>query len=323
MLGVNAIVVENRSDHAVPLTVRELAGGIMIDRKILEGTLAVPIGPAGRGAERGMSLDVGANAFLDAPLQVLTGPNVVANTGGVVRVGSGPFFLAVGKGTVIVRSREGADILEVEDPRSVTLLPVERDMPACTRAALGGLLADPPSPIRGGDSMTVTSVTRDAEGCRMLGLKRFGFEVDYRLCVPDATFPFADTDSLTAFSFALDGMRISNGAGTALDLLPVRFQTRATVDVADLAIAFAEDASCASVEPSCGDVEVPTKVRLSFDGKTVETLAVGESVVDPGNPGRTLFLVGARFRPAFAPACSARGEPPPPAEMFVALVEKP
>ena len=69
-------------------------------------------------------------------------------------------------------------------------------------------------------------------------------------------------------------------------------------------MAFSEDVTCANVEARCGEVEVPAKVALSFDeGKTVQRLSVGESIVDPDNAWRTVYVIGARTRPAWAPAC--------------------
>jgi hypothetical protein len=103
----------------------------------------------------------------------------------------------------------------------------------------------------------------------------------------------------------------------------VTFFARTKVNVADFAVAFAEDPTCARIEPSCGDVELPARARLSFDGSAVHTLAVGESVVDPTDPGRTLFLAGARFRAAVAPSCASHTEPLFATKMFFAVVAKP
>ena len=302
------IVIQNKTDHSISFTLRDLsANPLQIDRKLLEGTLSVPIGPATKAVERSFPLSPEGTTFLGAPVQILSGSNITSQTGGAFRIGGGPFFFAVGRGLLAVRTRDGVDVLEPSDPRGLTVLPVEPDVATCTDEALGAQLPETPSRILSGDAMTVSSVTVDSNGCRVFDVGSGTSAVDYVVCLPEAAYPFDASDTLTMSALGSDfGVRIEGASGVVLELLYYRFLSRQSQTALGGAIVWTENPTCARLSPACGDVEVPAKVIFSFNGTSSQTLAVGESLVDPRNAEHSIVVVGARTRPVLVPGCSAK-----------------
>lgn len=316
------LVVENRTDHPVSITTRTFTA-LSIDRKVLEGTLVVPIGPARRGTDQSLLIQPGTSTFFGSGINVVNGSDVRFEIGGGVRIGSGPFFLAVGKGVLVMRTRDGADILEAEDPRAVVLLPVERDVTACAAGTFGEMLDGPSPPVAYGDPLDVESIARDADGCRVFRFAGNGVD-DFRLCVPDAAFPFVEDEAISMTSNGR-GARFENATGTVLEILPAEFRDRSPAAVSDVRVAFSEQTTCASDDAKCGSVGVPAKVLFSFDGKTSQTLAVGDSIIDPNDATRTFFVIGARSLPVADVSCATQdGEGIfNMARVVLALVERP
>lgn len=303
------IVVENRSDHSVTLTMRSF-DSLQIDRKVVEGALSVPIGPAMRGPETALTVEPQRTTVLGAGITVVSGKDVKPGTATVVRVGSGPFVIAIGTGVLAVRARDGADLLEAVDPRAVVVLPVEHDGPSCDGVRLGEELDELPAEVASGAPLDVVAFARDERGCRELrAVDDPSNVVRYRACVPDAAFPFSEGAPFAMRAlFPPGAVRFTDDAGNELELLPVRFTARESSVVSGITVAFTEETTCASVEDECGAVVVPAKLMLSFDGKTSSALAVGESLVDPRDAAQTIFLTAARSRPVTAPACAKRGD---------------
>lgn len=319
------LVIQNKTDHSVSFTMRDTSTAIQIDRKVLDGSIAVPIGPAIDAVQRSFPLSPEATTAFTAPVQVLSGTSILPQTGGAFSIGGGPFLFAVGRGLLVVRTRDGVDVVEVADPRAVTVLPVEPDVPKCADTAFGAKLPESPSRILTGDSMSVTAVSVDTNGCRVFELETGSSAVDYIVCLPDAAYPFAATDSITMSPVTPTGVRFESASGVVLELLPTRFLTREPQSPSGIPMVFAEDATCAKVSSTCADVEVPAKVLFSFDGKTRQTLAVGESIVDPRNAQRTVVVVGARTRPVLVPGCTAADSSgvSATAEVVLASIERP
>lgn len=319
---LKSVVLDNRTDHPVTVTVPDLLP-ISIDRRVVDGSIAVPIGPAKRGADQRVSLAPHATTIFTTSVQVLNGESVETTTGGAFRVGDGPLSFAVGRGFLAVRNTGAGDFLEADDPKLLTVLAVESDTPACAANVFGSAPIDKLAPLFAGETTPVASITRDDAGCRVFHFDASAKLTEYRVCVPDAAFPFLDGDSLTIEPTSLDGARITNTTGTSLELLDVRFEARKTVRVSQLDFAFSEEPACADVAAVCGDVGVPAKARLSFDGMTAQSLVVGGSAVDPNDPGRTVFLAGAVARPVFATSCGERVGATYPGELVIAIVDKP
>jgi hypothetical protein len=319
-----SVVVDNRTEHSVPITIRELSS-LWIERKVLEGTIAVPIAPAARGTARQQELEPQGRIVLSLQLGIITETEVLPATGGIVAIGSGPAVLAVGKGRLIVRTRDGADVLEAEDPRAVTVLPVEREVTACTEEALGAESSALPPDLSGAISFPVESVTRDDEGCRLFRFDHNGVPLEYHACVPDAAYPFADGDALWFTALETKGVRFVDIARTSLELLPVRFQSRHSTSAGGMTVGYVAQTTCATVTDGCKDVVLPAKVSISFDGKTSESRAVGESIVFPNDATRTVFVLGARSRPVVDPGCSSRDTESTfaPTDVLLAIVQKP
>lgn len=318
-----ALVVDNRTTHSVTITVRELPA-LWIERKVLDGTFTVPIAPASRGTTREEVLAPGGRTILSQQLGIITDTDVLPATGGIAAIGSGPAVLAVGKGRLLVRTREGADILEAEDPREVTVLPVDGEVDACAEGTFG---AEVPALPALGDMgpRPVDSVTRDAaSGCRVFHLTERGTPVEYRACVPDAAYPFAEGDAFTFSYFIDNSVRLERDDGTALELVPLRFDARRPTTYRTMTIAYVAQATCTSIEPACKDVMMPVKVVSSFDGATSQTHVVGDSFVDVTDARRTIFVVGAVSRPVVDPSCDSRTPRPfGQTEVFLAIVERP
>jgi hypothetical protein len=308
----------------VSITVREMPS-LWIDKRVLDGTFAVPIAPASRGTPREQPLEPHGRITLSLQLGVMTDTDVLPATGGIVAIGTGPAVLAVGKGRLLVRTRDGADILEAEDPRTVTVLPVERGIDACAEELFGAEFPVVPAGLVGAVSVPVESITRDDDGCRVFHLSENGVPLEYRACVPDAAYPFADTDAISFSSLATDSVRFAAGSGASLELVPVRFQSRRPVNAAGMMLGSVTQATCTTVDAACSDVVLPAKVVVSFDGKTSVTHVIGDSFSNPNDATHTFFVLGARSRVVVDPGCAARDTRGAfaPSDIFFAVVQKP
>lgn len=328
--------MENRTGHEVAMTIRD-AVTMQIERKIVEGALDVPLGPASAGAERSFALPPSASQELAGDVDVRGPVLTERRAAGVFRIGEGPMVLAAGKGRLFVRTKDGVDALEAEDPRELTVMPVERDVPPCSEGAFGASFDVLPTAFDELAVMSVMSVTRDAMGCRVFRIRDRdrapGSDpgVNYRACVPDAAYPFVDTDVLhmrrVRPAVANGGgyaIRIESAAGDRVDLVAVRLFHGVTSTIEGIPIDFGEEPTCVRIEEAmCRDVLVPVKVAVRPDGAMTRVLAIGDTFSPAGDPARTLLLAGSYARPVLAVACETRpDELFDPARAFVAVVTR-
>jgi hypothetical protein len=336
--AATTLVLDNRTGADVRVTVRRTSL-FQIDRKVLTGEIVVPIGPASSGTERSFSVAPDRFQTLDDGVDVRAPTITQRKPAAVLRIDDGPMILAVGTGRLLVRARDGANVLEAEDPRAVTVLPVERELASCEAGTFGTTFDATPRGIGELDVMSVMSVTRDgdAESCRILRLRHAdappgadaGF--DYRLCVPDAAFPFTDDGTLKLRRIIPEdtrhggyGIRIENAAGDAVDLVRMRLFVETTATIEGAAIDFAEEPTCVAIdEASCRDVVVPAKIDLAAEGEARAPMAIGEARSLPGSPDRSIVLVGASARPILTVDCASRGmEPADAAQASFAVVTR-
>lgn len=319
-LGARGVLVENRTDHSIVVGIRDVQS-LQIDRRVLDGSLVVPIAPAAFGSVREAPLEAKATTLLSNTVAVVTSTNVLPQFGGVFNIGGGPFLLAVGDGRIVVQTRNGRDVAEAEDPRAVVVVPVDRDVPPCAAGAFGDDVDEVPRAINEGRTLDVVSVTRNG-ACRVLRLDGEGIApFDYELCVPDAAFPFADDAAIVMASDGTGGITLLDGSNS-VDFTPLRFNARMPVESAGIAFTSVDEPACATID-TCRNVAIPAHALLSFDGKTSRELRLGESLVDPRNAARTIVLVGARSRPAWVQGCvTGNNAPEVSTELVIAIATR-
>lgn len=327
----DALVVHNDTGAPVPLAVRDI-DRLALDRRVVDATFALPMGPAGTLPDERVvvdqhqprSLRLGIVHIVDYSAQ-----STQSAFGTFVGLEGGPSFLALGSGRLRVRTAGGAPTLEADDPRVVTMLPVERQTPACPDGLTGKPLEGLPTNGAVTLARPVDSVTRDAAGCRE-------FHSDLvplvRACLADEAYPFEAADVLT-MNAALhiipgvrQGVRIENEKGAALDLVYASMPPRKSTSIIDeLGVSVDVDASCATVRPPCGDVEVPLSITVTFGATTVPKAKLGVPIASAAKPNVTAYVLAGRARPIGLEACAAR--PPDqffaPAEVSIAIITRP
>ena len=103
---INVLMVENLTDH--PIEIAQSDGPIptVVDRRIIDRSLSVPIAPEMRGAFRQLTIAVGDTITIDRRMHVLDKHRVPVN-GAVLGAKDGPPLLAMGNGRVLVHTRDG------------------------------------------------------------------------------------------------------------------------------------------------------------------------------------------------------------------------
>jgi hypothetical protein len=312
-----ATFIQNRTGGPVEVVVNE-PDSLTVDQHVLDARLELPIPPAVFGAERRRTLDPApAQLRLNALIMVVDGEQRVMRTGGIVRVDGGRPFLVVGTGgdVEIRRDHSGEITLEADHPKLTMIVPTERTVAECRAGTFDAPFDRVPTAMWASPGAhDVRSITRDANGCRLLTIGRDDKEPlpPFRACVPDEVYPFVEGERLRAIStgdrLASEGLLFANDRGDRLTLLRVAFDAHASSDALRIPFVVEADAHCARVDPKCGHVDVPAKVRAVADA------------------GQTTFTVlAATARPVARPTCVGEGDPFPLqaiAHAWIAEVER-
>lgn len=309
----SGIVVENATDDVVTLAAAE-ARELRIDHAVREGLMPVPIPRALFVDERREPLAAGEIISVGSEIEIVTAAGeAIPRPAAAIGVGSEPLFLAIGSGRVLVRKHfDGTRTLEAEDSRAVTLLPIDGAFSECAAPALiEGYAIEGDSAI-GSVATPVTSVTKDDDGCRVFAVQDdYDRAASVRVCIPDAAYPFADSDVLDVRvdqgSAELGSTwLVENADGVTMRLVHGYFSDRMTETIESLTLGADDVPSCARVD-ECGNVDVPAKLTFSFAGKSARPVVFGEAITDPAAPSRTFVVMSARARPIANGACVAPG----------------
>jgi hypothetical protein len=317
--GGPAIVVENRTGAPIAVAVAS-AGGVRIDRQVVDGILQLPIPTAPGSAERTFTLDPQASSDHHGQITVVDRAASREVLGSFIRLADGPTFLAVGTGKVVVRpSADGVPFLEEEDPKTLTLVRRDRVVAECA----GGSFVPPfdPPPIALYDSIPedegpvrIRSVTRDAEGCREIeiGDDREAPITEIRACLPDEAYPFVDGEDVRVSASGdpetTAATYFTSPAGNVLILSRIAFETHTSSShLEGFELAFDEDESCANIDPLCGHVDVPVRVSARTRDGTLHRITYGTPVHDIGEDTR-FFVLGATARPVADKKCVGKND---------------
>jgi hypothetical protein len=317
---LSAMTVENRSRARVDLRVT-IGDALRVDRRVVDGTLAVPIPSAANGAEGLLSIEPGKSRSLDGNVVVVNaaGRNDTV-AGAFIRVTGGPPFLALGVGTIFVRaSADGAPFLEAEDPKMLSLVPADRAVTECATGELEAPFDSPPTVLHDaiGESegpIRVRGVARDAQGCReiVVGDDRVSPIATLRACLPDEAYPVADGDELLVRASGdptnTSSLRLLATNGDELILTRVVFGARTSQDADGLELGFTEDASCVRVDAPCGHVDVPATITARTSAGTVHPIVYGQPI-DDIDLRRRFFVLAASARPVAGKECSDHDDP--------------
>jgi hypothetical protein len=318
------VVVENRTGGDVDFA-RRVMNGLRVDERVIRGELAVPISPGLRGPESKTLLVPQQSQFLGDTIVIAALPNNTTIQGGIIRAANGPWFLAVGSGKVFVRSgADGSPFFEAEDPKLVTVVPVERVLPECEAGVLDAPFEVAAPSVSLSEGGHVETVTRDADGCRQIEIvdEADAHLTSVRACIPDAAYPFADGDSVRfqMIGFGAEGMiRFQNARGDRLELGRIDLIERSSSAIAGLEFALDEDPRCVHVEPECGDVDIPVRARVRMSETSVEDVAFG-APIPHADGDTTYFILRAAARPVAAPSCSEEGSLASRARAYIATV---
>jgi hypothetical protein len=117
------LVLENRTARRVDVVLRA-APMLRLDARVVDGTLSVSVPDATFGPEVRVTLDDRQTANLSNEIEIaslVSEMQLQKKTGGVIRIGDGPSFIALGVGTVVIRlGTDGEPLLEPEDPKLTT-----------------------------------------------------------------------------------------------------------------------------------------------------------------------------------------------------------
>jgi hypothetical protein len=310
---LGGIVIENRTAAPIELGTRS-AAGMRIDRRIVDGVLRLPIPAVTGSTERRFLLGAQEKTALDDQIIVVERGTPVARFGSFIRIAGGPSFLALGTGTVFVRtSMDGTPFFEEEDPKTLTLARDDRVVAECE----GGPVSppfEPPSkalfasvgeqhgPVR------VRSVVRDVDGCRTIevGDDRPEPVATLRACIPDEAYPFTDGETvhvstsggpqITAFTHFV------GAGGSELRFGRIAFEARTSSELDGLELAFDEQDTCRHVDPLCGHVDVPVRLTGRTRDGTVHPVAHGVPIHEVGDK-TTFYVFASTARPVADTKC--------------------
>jgi hypothetical protein len=310
--GPPAIVVENRTAAPIELGVAN-AGGVRVDRRVVDGVMKLPIPTAPGSEERSVTLDPQATTDLHGQITVVDRAASRETLGSFVRLKDGPTFLAVGLGKVLVRpSADGTPFLEEEDPKTLTLVRRERVVTECASGPVRPPFDPPPIQIfdpipKPTGLIRMRSVVRDGEGCREIEIADdVRSMAKLRACLPDDAFPFVDGEDVRVSpSGDPQNTAVTHfvGPGKVLMLSRIAFDSRTTsTHLEGFELAFDEDDSCANVDPLCGHVDVPVRMTARTRDGAFHRITYGQPVQDPGEDTR-FFVLAATARPVADKKC--------------------
>lgn len=305
-------MVENRNAGKVDVVLRA-APMLRLDSRVVDGTLTVPIPDANFGPETRVTLDDQQTANMGNDLEVaVRSPqmSITKQLGGVVRLGDGPSFIALGVGKILIRmGDDGKPFLEPEDPKQTRLFPTQASLAECAPGKLEAPFDDPPnelldSPV--GLATSVQSVEKDTAGCRVFSIATPSSSiVKLRACIPDAAYPFAADAPIKIDSAFITGsggaaIQLQDEAGNELLLERVAFLQRIG-SISNTALALDEEVTCSRIDAKCGDVEVPARITAMIGG-TAHRAVFGEAL--PGSDAELArYVLGASGHPVTNLGC--------------------
>lgn len=326
------IVIENRTDDFVDITTLE-SSDLIVDHRVIDGALSLPFGDSKNGFRKQQRklAPRGTLQLVEGEIYRF-GDGFDANVheaGGILRIGDGASFLAIGTGRIfIVPTSGGPPTFEVEDPQKVSLRRADESLPQCPDGVTGQRIQGLPYSWPSSKKLPVTSVTRYAGGCVTMRFDDpMGQTFDVNVCLPEGAFPFAQEDKLVVgppmFDRNESGVRIEGTKG-AVELLHLDVWSRAPIEIGAVSIASDIEPRCVRVDPECGDVLVPSRLDVSVDGKAVPDMAFGSALVSADNATRSVYVLGAISRPISVASCTTRPLDVSNAagEAFVVVVER-